>query len=73
MHIPVRWLFLQLAQVRPSLDRGRQRLAATHVSTWPMATGHVPRSQEELIQDTVWGNLWFDLSNKVLVLVYTAI
>jgi len=73
MHIPVRWLFLQLSQVRPSLARGRQRLAATHVSTWPMATGHVPRSQEELIQDTVWGNLWFDLSNKVLVLVYTAI
>jgi hypothetical protein len=56
MHIPVRWLFLQLAQVRPSLDRGRQRLAATHVSTWPMATGHV--SQEKLIQDTVWGGTY---------------
>ena len=47
-----------LLRSRPSLDRGRQRLAATHVSTWPMATGHVPRSQEELIQDTVWGGTY---------------
>ena len=35
-----------------------------------MASGHVPRTQKELFQIiTVWGwNLWFDLSNKLLVL-----
>src|ERR1700726_4187337 len=70
MHIPVRWQFLQLPLVKPSPDRGRQSFAATHVSTWLMARGHVPRTQKELFQKiTVWGwNLWFDLSNKLLVL-----
>jgi len=70
MHIPVRWQFLQFARLTPSPDRGRQSFAATHVSTWLMARGHVPRTQKELFQKiTVWGwNLWFDLSNKLLVL-----
>jgi hypothetical protein len=70
MHIPVRWQFLQLSQVKPSPHRARHRLAATHVSTWLMASGHVPRTQKELFQKiTVWGwNLWFFLSNKLLVL-----
>jgi hypothetical protein len=50
MHIPVRWQFLQFAQVRPFPDRERQRSTATHVSTWLMASGHDPRTQKEIIQ-----------------------
>jgi hypothetical protein len=50
MHIPVRWQFLQSAQVRPTPVGGRQRSTATHVSTWLMASGHVPRTQKELVQ-----------------------
>ena len=39
------------------LSEGEQRSAATHVSTWLMASGHVhPRTQKELIpKDTVLG------------------
>jgi hypothetical protein len=54
-----------------SLPRqGRQSFAANNVSTRLMASGHVPHAQKELFQEiTVWGwNLWFDLSNKLLVL-----
>jgi hypothetical protein len=53
-----------------TIPRLGQSFAATHVSTWLMARGHVPRTQKELFQKiTVWGwNLWFDLSNKLLVL-----
>jgi hypothetical protein len=59
MHIPVRWQFLQLAQLKPSPDWGRQSFAATHVSTWLMARGHVPRTQKELFQKiTVWGGTY---------------
>src|SRR5579863_10051539 len=51
-------------------DGGRQRSAATHVSTWLMASGHVHALKRNFFQKiTVWGwNLWFDLSNKLLVL-----
>jgi len=40
-----------------------------------MASGHVPRTQKELVQKIRFGGgtYWFDLSNKVLVLVCTAI
>jgi hypothetical protein len=74
MHIPVRWQFLHPAQVRPTPVWGGQKSTATHVSTWLMASGHVHALKGTFPRDTVWGwNLWFDLSNKVLVLVCTAI
>ena len=55
MHIPVRWQFLQLIQVRPLPDRERQRSAANHVSTWLVASGHVPRNQRKVSKKIRFG------------------
>ena len=74
MHIPVRWQFLQLAQVLPSPDRVRQRFTATHVSTWLMASGHVLRTQKELFPEiTVGGGTYGLISQQTTGVICTAI
>ena len=40
-----------LLRCNPSPGRRRHRLTATHVSTWLMASGHVPRSQSNFFQN----------------------
>jgi len=74
MHIPVRWQFLQLAQVLPSLNKVRQRFTATHVSTWLMASGHVLRTQKELFPEiTVGGGTYGLISQQTTGVICTAI
>src|SRR6202012_411219 len=74
MHIPVRWQFLQLAQVLPYPDRVRQRFTATHVSTWLMASGHVLRTQKELFPEiTVGGGTYGLISHQTTAVICTAI
>jgi len=74
MHIPVRWQFLQLAQVLPYPDRVRQRFTATHVSTWLMASGHVLRTQKELFPEiTVGGGTYGLISQQTTGVICTAI
>jgi hypothetical protein len=74
MHIPVRWQFLQLAQVLPSPDSVGQRFTATHVSTWLMASGHVLRTQKELFPEiTVGGGTYGLISQQTTGVICTAI
>ena len=74
MHIPVRWQFLQPAQVRPTRSGGGRGSLG---SCFHLIHGQRPRprTQKELVQKIRFGGgtYWFDLSNKVLVLVCTAI
>src|SRR5271163_3818470 len=46
----------------PSPDR--QRSAATHVSTWLVASGHVPRTQKEIIQRIRFGGGTYGLISQ---------